>query len=140
MKNIFEFKEYKDFKKYIKESLDKHMFDDDPGVDFDEHWEKVSKEDPAYKYITERIPRQKLNNSGENRQPTVSDVFKADDHYIAYIYGGENGPGNWKNYSNFLSDLFQNLNQAWMIDLSNDCADDVWTLRMGFDIKEKGDN
>ena len=59
MNTLLEYKEYTNFKKYIKESLDEHMFDDDPGVDFDEHWEKVDKEDPAYKYITERIPRQK---------------------------------------------------------------------------------
>lgn len=139
MNTLLEYKEYTDFKKYIKESLDEHMFDDDPGVDFDEHWEKVSKEDPAYKYITERIPRQKLNNSGENRQPALDRVFKCDKHYIAYIFGGENGPGNWKNYSEFLNDLFNNLGHAWLIDLSNDCCDDVWTLRLCFDMKKEPD-
>lgn len=135
MKNLLEYTMYKDFKKYIKESQDKHMFSEDPGIDFDEHWEKVDKEDPGYKYISERIPKQKLNGS-ENRQPYIDKIFKTDDHYIAYIYGGENGPGNWKNYSDFLSELFSNLDHAWVIDLSNDCADDVWTLRIGFDIKE----
>ena len=135
MKNLLEFTDYIDFKSYIKESLDEHMFDDDPGVDFDEHWEKLHKDDQAYKYISEKLPKQKLNG-GENRQPFVDRVFKAGDHYIAYIFGGENGPGNWKNYSDFLSDLFSNIEHGWVIDLSNDCADDVWTLRMAFTIKE----
>ena len=138
MNTLLEYKEYTDFKKYIKESLDAHMFDEDPGVDFDEHWEKVEKDDISYEYLSSRLPRQKFS-SGENRQPAITDIFKANDHYIAYIYGGEHGPGNWKNYSEFLKDLFANLDDAWVIDLSNDCADDVWTLRLGFDIKEKGD-
>ena len=134
MNTLLEYKEYTDFKKYIKESLDAHMFDEDPGVDFGEHWEKVEKDDTSYEYLSSRLPRQKFN-SGENRQPAITDIFKANDHYIAYIYGGENGPGNWKNYSEFLKDLFANLDNAWVIDLNNDCADDVWTLRLGFDIK-----
>ena len=81
--------------------------------------------------ISDRLPIYK-----GNRPPVVDSVFNAGDHYIAYIYGGENGPGNWKDYSNWLSELFSNLDGAILIDLTNDCPDDVWTLRISFNIKE----
>ena len=35
MTTLLEYKDYIKFKHYIKESLDEHMFDEDPGVDFD---------------------------------------------------------------------------------------------------------
>ena len=40
MYTLLEYTDYIKFKRYIKESLDEHMFDEDPGVDFDEHWVK----------------------------------------------------------------------------------------------------
>lgn len=133
MNTLLEYKEYTDFKKYIKESLDEHMFDDDPGVDFDEHWAKSEKGSPEFQYIVDKIPVYK-----GNRQPIVDMVFNAGDHYVAYIYGGENGTGSWKDYSEFLTSLFANLDErSMLIDLTNDCADDVWTLRITFYIEKE---
>ena len=40
MTTLLEYTDYIKFKCYIKESLDEHMFDEDPGVDFGEHWVK----------------------------------------------------------------------------------------------------
>ena len=130
MNTILDYKDYITFKSYIKESSE-HMFDEDPGVDFDEHWEKLSHDDEAYTYVIERIPQYNGKHG-----PALTDVFKAESgHYIAYLYGGENGPGNWVDYSKFINELFNSIPGSWLIDLTNDCADDVWTLRIGYNIK-----
>ena len=134
MNTLLEYKDYQTFKSYIKESSE-HMFDEDPGIDFDEHWIKVGKEDEGYIYIINKLPEYR-----GDRKPGIMDVFKTEEgHYIAYIHGGENGPGNWVDYSKYLNDLFISVPESWIIDLINDCPDDVWTLRLGYDIKEKGD-
>ena len=133
MNTLLEYKDYINFKHYIKESLDEHMWDDDPGVDFDEHWVKSEKGSPEFQYIVDKIPVYK-----GNRPPVVANVFNAGDHYVAYIYGGENGSGNWKDYSEFLTALFANLDErSLLIDLTNDCPDDVWTLRITFYIEKE---
>ena len=107
------------------------MFDEDPGVDFDEHWTKVGEEDEGYIYIINKLPEYR-----GDRKPGIMDVFKTEKgYYVAYIHGGENGPGNWVDYSKYLNDLFISVPGSWIIDLINDCPDDVWTLRLGYDIK-----
>ena len=133
MNTLLEYNDFITFKSYIKESLDEHMFDEDPGVDFDEHWVKSEKDSPEFQYIVDKIPVYK-----GNRQPMVDMVFNAGDHYVAYIYGGENGTGSWKDYSEFLTSLFANLDErSLLIDLTNDCPDDVWTLRITFYIEKE---
>ena len=78
-------------------------------------------------YILDSINR--IKRLGENLDAKTIlcnkswQIFNAGDHYIAYIYGGENGPGNWKDYSKWLSELFANLDEAIVIDLTNDCPD-----------------
>ena len=54
------------------------------------------------------------------------------DHAIITIYGGFNGNGDWITYLNQITTIIQALD-AWVIDLINDCPDDVWTLRIGID-------
>lgn len=133
MNTLLEYKDYIRFKSYIRESFMNHMFDDDPGVDFSEHWEKLTKEDEGYVYIQERLPEYK----GE-RKPGIMDVYRADaGYYIAYIHGGDNGPGSWADYTEYLNELFRSVPGSWAIDLVNDCPDDVWTLRLGYEIKER---
>ena len=61
-------------------------------------------------------------------------------HYIATIYGGLNGPGRWESYLRQIGIIISSLPGSWIIDLVNDCLDDVWTLRLGFrleDVKRK---
>lgn len=133
MNTILDFKDYIKFKGYIRESFMDHMFDDDPGIDFDEHWEKLPKEDEGYVYIQERLPEYK-----GDRKPGIMDVFKAEGgYYIAYIHGGDNGPGSWVYYTEYLNELMKSVPDSWVIDLVNDCPDDVWTLRLGYEIKER---
>ena len=52
------------------------------------------------------------------------------DHAIITIYGGFNGNGSWITYLTQIAIIIQALD-AWVIDLTNDCPDDVWTLRIG---------
>lgn len=54
------------------------------------------------------------------------------DHAIITIDGGFNGTGDWSLYLLQITRIVQSLN-AWVIDLINDCIDDVWTLRIGVD-------
>lgn len=53
MYTLLEYTDYIKFKRYIKESLDEHMFDEDPGVDFDEHWVKSESGSPEFQYISD---------------------------------------------------------------------------------------
>ena len=54
------------------------------------------------------------------------------DHAIITIDGGFNGSGDWPLYLLQITRIVQELN-AWVIELINDCLDDVWTLRIGVD-------
>lgn len=54
------------------------------------------------------------------------------DHVIITIYGGFNGKNDWPLYLLQITRIVQTLD-AWVIDLINDCPDDVWTLRIGVD-------
>lgn len=53
-----------------------------------------------------------------------------EDHAIITFDGGYNGSGSWSFYMHQISDIIEILD-AWVIDLINDCPDDVWTLRIG---------
>ena len=46
------------------------------------------------------------------------------------VYGGFNGNGAWITYLTQIAIIIQALD-AWVIDLTNDCPDDVWVLRIG---------
>lgn len=53
-------------------------------------------------------------------------------HWIATIYGGFNGNGSWNLYIRQIEMILDSLQGSWIIDLNNDCLDDLWTLRLGF--------
>ena len=57
-------------------------------------------------------------------------------HYVATLCGGDNGSGNWPKYLNELVEILHKFDDldydAWVIDLDNDCLDDVHTVRIGF--------
>lgn len=57
-------------------------------------------------------------------------------HYIATIYGGLNGCGSWDIYVGQIGMIIDSLQGSWIIDLNNDCLDDVWTLRLGFRLED----
>ena len=57
-------------------------------------------------------------------------------HWIATIYGGFNGNGNWNLYIRQIGMIIDSLHGSWIIDLNNDCLDDLWTLRLGFRLED----
>lgn len=57
-------------------------------------------------------------------------------HYIATIYGGLNGCGSWDLYIRQIGMIIDSLQGSWVIDLNNDCLDDLWTLRLGFRLED----
>lgn len=60
---------------------------------------------------------------------------------VLKIHGGYNGSGNWINYLNALTDLFKELKKhgirSWVIDIVNDCPDDVFDAKIGVDFEKK---
>lgn len=110
--------------------LEDHKFDTNPGEDFDENWVKITQDDRIYNFVKSKFPQY-----NGKRESGIMDIYKYNDYYIAYIHGGENGPGEWKDYMEWMKNLFSNFDDAWLLDLENDVPDDVWTLRLGFRIK-----
>lgn len=80
------------------------------------------------------IPEKYLNKirALELEKVTPSKCEDKGNHVIITIYGGFNGRGDWSLYLLQITRIIQALD-AWVIDLINDCLDDVWTLRIGVD-------
>ena len=60
-------------------------------------------------------------------------------YYIVQIYGGLNGSGEWTDYFEDLTTMakaLETIGHAWLIELENDCLDDVFTLTMGLRLKD----
>ena len=61
-------------------------------------------------------------------------------HYVLVLFGGLNGSGKWTNYFQTLINVFDKLDEkcedCWLIELDNDCADDVYTAYVGVKIPE----
>lgn len=56
-------------------------------------------------------------------------------HYIAYVSGGANGSGDWVDYFETFKGIIKGLNkfgEAWLIELNNNCCDDVHYALIGF--------
>ena len=55
-----------------------------------------------------------------------------------HICGGLNGPGKWTDYLEDIKKLFKKLEtevgHVWMIELNNDCCDDVWYMIIGVEM------
>lgn len=66
----------------------------------------------------------------------VFEVEGRDDHYIAKIYGGLNGSGEWKNYLKDIQHIVNDIKNCYVIRLDVDVPDDVWTLYLGIQEKD----
>ena len=64
---------------------------------------------------------------------------------IIEIAGGLNGPGDWKEYLSGISDVLAKLeelpevDEAYIVDIINDCPDDVFYLRIGINPVDEDD-
>lgn len=56
------------------------------------------------------------------------------------LCGGLNGSGEWNNYFNDLARIFEELKEkgfdVWVINLENDCLDDIFYCKTGITKKE----
>ena len=103
---------------------------------FGEKWEQLSKEHPEYSTVSDSI-------KGEEGL-SLGDVYKVEgkDHFIAILYGGDNGsldPQKWLRYlesvKKFIAQMFNHgCGDVWLVDFNNDCADDTFILRVGFQL------
>lgn len=94
---------------------------------------------PAGAYV-ERVVNTALRNSGYTLLD--SKAVKGSDHYIIEISGGNNGNPQWARYFSVLEDIVSDLNErgwkVWLIELINDCPDDVHTAYFGIREIKKG--
>lgn len=71
----------------------------------------------------------------------VNDIVELHDrteYYAPYVvvefYGGLNGSGNWFEYMKDITNMFDILQpeyNCWLVNLENDCPDDLFTLKIG---------
>ena len=61
----------------------------------------------------------------------IQSIREYDSHYVLTINGGLNGSGNWKMYLTQLQSIVEAFEEAYIIDLSYDCLDDIWYLTLG---------
>lgn len=58
-------------------------------------------------------------------------------HYVVNVHGGNNGHSDWPRYLLMLTAFILKLKnigyRAWLIQLTNDCADDVFDVYIGID-------
>lgn len=70
-------------------------------------------------------------------------LFGDDVHFIVQLFGGKNGNGNWYDYLFHLSKLFaseyyskRGIENIWLIQLENDCMDDIHDVFVGLTLKD----
>ena len=138
----------------INESWDPD-YDDQPCNQFGEKWQIVKDTylDQVIKDIMEDIQIDPYHDGPKMERLALGNLHLCEDgHLIATIYGGANGGGfrgiesNWPFYMSlvrkFLGKLLdydnrQFFKDVWMIDWSNDCCDDCWTLVLGLELTDK---
>lgn len=99
--------------------------------------ELVSKNSKAYKVMSAAVNKAKKEVSGEkpgNRLLGLDGVVsvKDGDHYIAFVTGGNNGSSDWATYFKSLTTIVNSMKDAWLIEIKNDCCDDVHYALIGF--------
>lgn len=100
----------------------------------------VSNRSKAYRVIADVVADAKQNLKDcnwHNYHLKLDGVVKvSNSHYIAFIFGGNNGSPNWFNYLRSLEWIVSSdkLDDAWLINLKNDCSDDVHYALIGFTI------
>lgn len=102
--------------------------------------ELVSKNSKAYKVMSAAVNKAKKEVSCEkpgNRLLGLHGVVSVDhgDHYIAFICGGNNGCSDWATYFKCLTTIVNSVKNGWLIEIKNDCCDDVHYALIGFRVK-----
>lgn len=101
--------------------------------------ELVSKNSKAYKVMASAVKNAEKAVAEEkpgNRLLGLHGVVSVDDgdHYIAFICGGNNGYSDWATYFKCLTTIVNSVKKGWLIEIENDCCDDVHYALIGFRI------
>lgn len=96
--------------------------------------ELVSRRTKAYKAIASAVKQAKAELGDRNRLLSLDGVVSVRDgnHYIAFVSGGNNGHSEWATYLDCLKAIVNALPRAWIVELDNDCCDDVHYALVGF--------
>ena len=96
--------------------------------------ELVAKETKAYRTIALAVKKTKKAFGDKNRLLSLDGVVSVSDgdHYIAFVSGGNNGWSNWEAYFQSLTMIVKECKDAWLIEIKNDCCDDVHYALIGF--------
>lgn len=97
----------------------------------DENW-KGKQSDEKYSSVinlADSFPKSKISFDGyAGSEQYPNDVRLG-------FFGGVNGSGDWRDYlydiTELIKALFNIYDDVWVIDLYNDCIDDVWYLVIG---------
>ena len=96
----------------------------------------VGEKNPVYKYVKDQVKwtNLSLENMRKVRSPFDSSAF----HYVIHLYGGNNGQADWPSYLKDISFVVEQLDKeyaVWLIELINDCPDDVFDVYIGLENK-----
>ena len=99
--------------------------------------ELVSRNSKAYKVMSAAVKKAEQAVADEkpgNRLLGLHGVVSVDDgdHYIAFICGGNNGCSDWATYFKCLTTIVNSVKKGWLIEIKNDCCDDVHYALIGF--------
>lgn len=103
--------------------------------EYGEKWRKISDTSKTYKDFDKVVKKARSTKS----KIDLIDMAKVEgtDRYIAVLCGGLNGPGNWIDYFNGLEKLLKAYTgKAWVVDIENDCADDIFYVRLAITNKD----
>lgn len=77
-------------------------------------------------YIKKRLDVQHFKNISFDKIQVKSD------HILIHINGGANGPGRWQDYLGQIDTIVRTYKGSYVVDIINDCPDDLWCLRLGW--------
>jgi len=87
-----------------------------------------------------------VNNEKVNLSPNYTKILEDKNSYvIAEISGGLNGYGKWEDYFEVLSKFCKEAREnyglkIWLIELNDDCLDDIFYAKLGIGIKMNKSN
>lgn len=105
-----------------------YEFDMDKLPKLDKQWAKDIKKNLLK--LTEKVTTKKDKLSLFD----VVEFNKRDEYLVVRFFGGLNGPGKWTEYMPQITKLIDEIAKiyhCWLVQLVNDCLDDVFTLDIG---------
>lgn len=126
-------------------------YDDKPVNQWGEKWMDIPSSDWIFVVVNDIVKDCQADPDEEHKEDSLrlSSVHRTEyDDYIITVFGGCNGAGTERKLVTYLAvvkklvkKLLEQFGHVWLIDWSNDCADDVWTVRLAFhNVNDKKEN